>query len=449
MPRRAPLWFILVIVGQLLMATGDARADAADYSPHNFEWQGTSRLFELAAERGFSIETRSNLDWKKIEKRHILLFLYPTAPIPSEKLVAYLRGGGRVILADDFGSTAELLEKLGVRRVPVNGARLSRLHAENPALPIATPLTPHPLNNGIPELVTNHPAAFDTQLPAIFGFEPAGGALVVAATLGRGRIVLISDPSVFINRMLKFPGNEAFTRRLLGYLGRPGEDSYVVFTQHFTETGSPKPTVKVRVPPPPGLSAILADANTLLAEFNEYMLDRVWIMPIATLFAGLLLALAVWVIPMMRPRYDASWTRPGEGPPPARYARDLEPYMSGSPRKMNFAYPAAVFRDVMDVDLEQTLGVAAPLATMDEPALRRMVQKRAGAEAERLCTLLIGLTRRIPHREMVTPFTLTPRYSFRELKRLQDCGRLLLEALRPSDGTPNQTATDERTTTNG
>jgi Domain of unknown function (DUF4350) len=432
MPRRAPFLLALVVVGQLLVTPGDARADAADYSPHNSEWQGTSHLFRLATERGFSIETRSSLDWKKLDKNNILFFLYPTAPIPAEKLVAYLRGGGRVILADDFGSTQELLEQLGVRRVPVNGARLSRLHAENPALPIATPRTPHPLNNSIPELVTNHPAAFDTQLPAIFGFEPSGGALVVAATLGRGRIVLISDPSVFINRMLKFPGNEAFARRLLGYLGRPGEDSYVVFTQHFTETGSPKPTVRVTAPPPPGLSAILADTNTLLAEFNEYMLDRVWIMPIATLLAGLLLALAVWVIPMMRPRYDASWTRPGEGPPPARYARDLEPYLNGSPRKMNFAYPAAVFRDVLDVDLEEALGVAAPLTTMDEPALRRMVEKRAGVEAERLCNQLIGLTRRIPHREMVTPHTLTPRYSFRELKRLRNCGQSLLEALRPT-----------------
>lgn len=435
MPRRAPALLALVVVGQLLVATGDARADASDYSPYNLEWQGTSQLFRMAMERGFSIEARSKLDWKKLDKNHILFFLYPTTPIPQDKLVAYLRGGGRVILADDFGSTADLLEQLGVRRVAVNGARLSRLHAENPALPIATPRTPHPLNDGIPELVTNHPAAFDTQLPAIFGFEPAGGALVVAATLGRGRIVLISDPSIFINRMLKFPGNEAFARRLFGYLGRAGEDSYLVYSQHFTETGSPKPTVKVKSPPPPGLSAILADANTLLAEFNEYVLDRVWIMPIATLLAGLLLALAVWVIPMMRPVYDAGWTRPGEGPPPARYARDLEPYMSGSARKMNFAYPAAVFRDVMDVDLEAALGIAAPLTTMDEPALRRLVKKRAGAEAERICALLIVLTRRIPLREMVTPHTLTPRYSFRELKRLQESGRRLLEALSKSERT--------------
>ncbi len=434
MPRRAPALTVVLLLGQLLLMGRDARADAADYSPHNFEWQGTSQFFRMAMERGFSIEARSKLDWKQVKKNHILLFLYPTVEIPRDKLISYLRGGGRVILADDFGATAALLEELGVRRVVVNGARLSRLHAENPALPIATPQTPHPLNNGIPELVTNHPAAFDTQLPAIFGFDPAGGALVVAATLGRGRIVLISDPSIFINRMLKFPGNEAFARRLLGYLGRPGEDTYLMFSQHFKETGSPKPTIKVKAPPPPGLSAILADANTLLAEFNEYMLDRVWIMPIATLLAGLLLALGVWVIPMMRPLYDASWTRPGEGPPPAQYSRDLEPYLNGSPRKMNFAYPAAVLRDVLDIDLEETLGVAAPLATMDEPALKRLVQRRAGADAERLCAQLIQLTRRIPNRDFVTPHTLTPRYSFKELKRLQQSGDSLLAALRTAGG---------------
>ena len=123
------------------MAAGDARADAADYSPHSIDWQGTSQLFRLAMDRGFSIEARSHLDWKKLKKHHILFILYPTTKIPQDKLVAYLRGGGRVVLADDFGTTAELLEQLGVRRVPVNGARLSRLHAENPALPIATPPT--------------------------------------------------------------------------------------------------------------------------------------------------------------------------------------------------------------------------------------------------------------------------------------------------------------------
>ncbi|MFH2009007.1 MAG: DUF4350 domain-containing protein [bacterium] len=413
-----------------LGSVSDARADAADYSPHNVEWQGTSKLFRLAADQGFAMETRSTLHWKYLRKSEILFFLYPTAKIPREKLIAYLKAGGRVIIADDFGSTAELLEQLGVRRVAVNGARLSRLHAENPALPIATSAGSHPLNIGIPELVTNHPAAYSTSLPSIYRLEPNGGSLVVAATLGRGRIVLIADPSIFINRMLKFPGNEAFARRLLGYFGRAGEDTYLVYSQEFTEKGSPKPGISVTAPPPGGLSSILADANNLLTEFNEYMLDRVWIMPIATLLAGLLLALAVWVLPMMRPVYDASWTRPGEGPPPARYVRDLDPYLGKSARKMNFAYPAAVLRDVLDIDLEEALGIAAPLTTMDEPALKRLVARRAGSEAEQLCASVIQLTRRIPHREMVTPYTLTPRYSFRDLQRLQSTGQQLLQALR-------------------
>jgi hypothetical protein len=109
--------------------------------------------------------------------------------------------------------------------------------------------------------------------------------------------------------MLAFPGNEAFARRLLDYLGRKGEDRFVVITQGFEETGSPRPGVMVRTPPDDPISQILGDANDLLNEFNEYVIEVLWILPLATLLAGVLLALAVWILPMNRPTYDARWTR--------------------------------------------------------------------------------------------------------------------------------------------
>jgi len=333
-----------------------------------------------------------------------------------------------VILADDFGASGPLLERLGVRRVPVRGESVARLHADNPSLPIATAGEPHPLNEGIPELVTNHPAAFSTSLPAIFQLAPQDGAVVVAATLGKGRIVLLSDPSLLINRMLAFPGNEAFARRLLDYLGRKGEDRFVVVTQGFEETGVPRPGVTVRTPPDDPVSQILGDANDLLGEFNDYVLEVLWILPLATLLAGVLLALAVWILPMNRPTYDARWTRPGEGPPPSRFERDLSPYLEAGARP-NFILPAAVLRDVIDGDLGRVLGVPTPLVSLDESTLARLVELRTGPGGLASLTVLLRLVQHLPAREHVSPTTLTPRWSLAELQRLAATGDALVQRL--------------------
>ncbi|MDY0004707.1 MAG: DUF4350 domain-containing protein [Polyangia bacterium] len=419
----------LAILLASLVISAQALAAPEDYGPENPSWQGTSKLWSLAREQGYETEIRSKLDWQALGPRDVLFVVYPVSQLNTAHLTTWIQGGGRLILADDFGSTGPLLETLGVRRFKPYGQRITRLHVENPNLPLATAGVTHPLNAGIPELVTNHPAALDTELPHIFRFEPSQGAVVVAATLGKGRVVLVSDPSILINRMLEFDGNLAFARRLLGYLGRAGEDRLVVLIQSFEQVGAPKAAVSVTEPPPEGLSSIFADANDLLGEFNSYVLDRIWIMPIATLLAGLILALAVWFIPMLRPVYDASWTRPGEGPPPARNERDLAPYLEPGRRRHNYVYPAAVLRDVLDQDLEEALNIAAPLSTMDEHSLRRVARHRGGEAAERACARLVQATRGIPARDTVTPYTLTPRCSARDLSSLRDIGKELLVAL--------------------
>ena len=115
----------LVTVGLCAGGGRAAHADASDYSPYNFEWQGTSQLFRLAGELGFDMQARPKLDWRKLKKNEILLFLYPRTRIPRKKLVAFLRSGGRVILADDFGSSGPM-ERNGAG----GGGGRSPMHAE-------------------------------------------------------------------------------------------------------------------------------------------------------------------------------------------------------------------------------------------------------------------------------------------------------------------------------
>src|SRR5579862_9940264 len=47
-----------------------------------------------------------------------------------------------------------------------------------------------------------------------------GDAIVVAGERGPGRFAVVSDPSIFINRMLEFPGDLRLTNNLLRWLGR-------------------------------------------------------------------------------------------------------------------------------------------------------------------------------------------------------------------------------------
>jgi len=76
---------------------------------------------------------------------------------------------------------------------------------------------------GIEQVVTNHPRALEhPDLTPVLGIERNGGTLVpiiiTGVIAGRGRLVAGSDPSVFINLMLRYPGNRRLVQGLLRYL---------------------------------------------------------------------------------------------------------------------------------------------------------------------------------------------------------------------------------------
>src|SRR5438045_7824942 len=60
------------------------------------------------------------------------------------------------------------------------------------------------------------------------GFGAGKGAVVVAGEQGTGRFIVVSDPSILINRMLEFPGNVALAVNMLRWLDRDGRAKRVV-----------------------------------------------------------------------------------------------------------------------------------------------------------------------------------------------------------------------------
>lgn len=207
-----------MVLALLLTLMCPALAHAQDdFEPSNEGWNGLSALLQIAAEEGIEIEVVERLDVGTLDRDAALLIIGPHQEPSVEGLSALLRAGARIAIADDFGASGGLLRAFHIERHPPMGHSSTALRG-NEALLIARPNGPHALSVRVDALVTNHPAAIEhLELDPIFAFN-GSDALVLAGAVGTGRLVVISDPSVFINNMLELGGNRRFTANLLHYL---------------------------------------------------------------------------------------------------------------------------------------------------------------------------------------------------------------------------------------
>jgi hypothetical protein len=187
-----------------------AAPETSDYRPDSPAWNGLSRFVAEAQAQGCAVTSADSLDWKALGPRDVLFFIYPQSPVDPEALGEYLAKGGRLLLADDFGAAAPAFAALQLQRTHARLEGVPRDPA-HPELPVARVGLLTALGRSTPRLVTNHPAAFETVLPATYALSP-GQALVVEGRVGPGRFVALADPSVLINNMLELEPNGAFAR---------------------------------------------------------------------------------------------------------------------------------------------------------------------------------------------------------------------------------------------
>ncbi|MGF1468774.1 MAG: DUF4350 domain-containing protein [Sandaracinaceae bacterium] len=214
-------WAAVFVVAWALSPIARAQPDA-DYDPANEGWNGTSALVELADDRRIAVEIPGRIDIGTLAPDDALLVLHPRQPLPIRPVTSFLQAGGRMALADDFGTGASLLAAFDIRRGSPSPEGALQLRS-NPALLVARPRGHHRLTRGVTALVTNHPAMlYHSDLTPAFELTE-GEAVVLAGAVGEGRLVALSDPSVLINNMLEFRGNRRFAENLLTYLdGSPG-----------------------------------------------------------------------------------------------------------------------------------------------------------------------------------------------------------------------------------
>jgi len=395
----------LLALGLLLGVCSRARAQD-DYSVGHDAWNGLGRLVALAASEGFDLRVPTRLDVDSLRSQDALLIVYPTRPPPAGSIGAFLRRGGRVALADDFGSGAALLARYQVTRsAPAPGAPELRGEAD---LSIAQSDGNHPLSRGVQALVTNHPMALHhADLPAIFHLGRPDDALVLTGAVGSGRFVALGDPSVLIDNMLEFRGNRRFALNLLPYLaGGRGGRIYLV-TPSAELVGAVNPD---------------SPAATSLSEWRDGF-DRAELPPAAMrvlslLFVALLLLGALTSLPRRTPyRVDDLLPR---GLPGGGYAGHIAFFSQG---RRNLLYPAIAYKLELEQALVQQLSLAPhPLLRDVLAALTRAKMPRE--EMKSLRELLLELDE-LSRREDLPPGP--PKVSQRALSRMVKTGERALE----------------------
>ncbi len=253
MPRRPLTSAIFLSLLFLVLAASiglltEAPALALPFDPRGDDWEGLSDLVHAAeAELGTEhVVVASTLQLGELKREDGVVMVHPVRMLDVDGFAEFMRAGGRVVLLDDYGSGDELLNRFGIRRVPLP-RRPARMLRGNPSLAIAEPASAHPTVRDVEHVVTNHATGLEHRALSPLLVVPGDGEpdvlLAVAGAVGHGRLIAIGDASIAINAMLRYPGNLELMQALVRYAtdddawGKRGGTLYVV-ANDFRTTGS-------------------------------------------------------------------------------------------------------------------------------------------------------------------------------------------------------------------
>ncbi len=215
-----------------LIAQAQSKTDLP-FQTSSSTWEGYSEFVRLAQRLKGHAQVRpvANLDYGALRPNDSLLIVHPRSILDGRSLSAFLTTGGRIAILDGFGTSGDFLKKFGIQRFPPPTDPQQQLR-DNPDFALALPSTQmvagveqgqHAMTAGVKGIVTNHPMVLNHPdlTPIIEIPNRSGKSSVLAITsvvAGKGRLFALGDPSIFINHMLRFPGNRAFAAGLIEYL---------------------------------------------------------------------------------------------------------------------------------------------------------------------------------------------------------------------------------------
>lgn len=254
MKSRKPVFLGLTLSIVLILALGFTFPTDVHFDPNNTHWNGLS-----SAVKNSDPNRVTDLGDLREEvlypSQSTLLIVGPTenfGPVEAQEVDHFLDSGGRVVLADDFGTGNDLLEglevdarfsgvflkdyvfKRGGSKLPtVENVEVSPLTENVSSLALNYSTTLENLGEGSTVLARSSRYSYAVERPER-GFEDReneGPFPILAQIKYRdGNLVLMSDPSVFINSMLDKENNEALLKSL------SGDREIYVDVSHLEET---------------------------------------------------------------------------------------------------------------------------------------------------------------------------------------------------------------------
>jgi len=207
-----------------------------EYHPLNEEWNGCSKV--VNASRNSTLL----FSYGEALAEHTLFAIVGPGLGFSQKEAAYVRifleSGGTVLLADDIGKGNSLLESLAVP-ARFSGQLIDDLlyYSKRPDFPLITDFSASPLTDNVTAVLMNRPSFLQVENSSVvaviassslfsFVVENGGGQpganemlqsypVMASVRIGKGLLVLVSDPSVFTNEMIDFYDNMRLFRNIL------------------------------------------------------------------------------------------------------------------------------------------------------------------------------------------------------------------------------------------
>ena len=210
-----------VLLGAVLLLAVHLSANDLEFSQYNNGWNGTADFF-AGLDRHQVVMITDPAGLARYRNNTILLLIAPSREPKAAEIAAYrafIQRGNTLFLADDFGTGNSILRGLDSRIVILDG-NLSSIDREfaDPYSVVVYRRANGTIATGAKTLVLNRPAALDggetvfmTSLLSwidengdkrINADEVMGQFPVMAEEQhGSGRLVVLSDPSIFINAM--------------------------------------------------------------------------------------------------------------------------------------------------------------------------------------------------------------------------------------------------------
>lgn len=368
----------------------------SEYNPYSQQWNGLASFVGLAEGMGFEVDAVNTLEWGDITAGDILFLVFPLSRVDPAKVGAFVQAGGHVVIADDFGEAKDAMQAMGLIRAEIEQPRASRFYEGRSFAPIANALGEHPLARDVGDVVTNHPAVLTNVKGADTVVAIEGGAIVVAGERGSGRFVAVSDPSIFINRMMQFPGNVALTSNMLNWLDRGNRRArHIILLRGNTSMyGEPSPFIDD--PRSDEISRSIAAVNRWLSLADTWLLTPTAMKALAAGLTLLLLLLALVALPVRRgPTIDGAWLRF------SRPQRRDEPHAlvaSADKGTGSTLVLACILRDHVQRLLGEITGKSEPLYTVPESQLVAELARAKGTSAAAALSRVYRRLRALPSR---------------------------------------------------